>query len=438
MSKESPSTNTEPYDVIVVGAGICGVIFLKYARDQGLRCLALEKQDDVGGLWNWLPAWQDIQNRKEDFAINDVPLDGVKQPHIRQHVREWVQAYDLAPSIRLNHEVTSVSWTGDEWHVQTSQGTFLASYLIVASGVQNEPWTPEVERSPDIAESHSSALHRPEDLAGRRVTVVGGGTSAWDLLDQAIKHGASDIHWVHRSTKWCMPTGRSKQTARPNLRELAIIQTVAPSTEAVNTYLRGALKKRYDYFQLAPLEPAERFDIRKHQLIPSRSLMTRNLDAITRHRSEVRHMRGHEVTLENEERFETDVVLWGTGYRMNLAYLGLPEYSSIGTLDELRPRLGSLVRSTDYPRLFFLGMSLIDSTSSTPFFAAIEAKSIVAHIRGLCTIPKRNVPHPIVHWDLFEYFARFDHATYPVFWWRLKYALLAGWYGLFQNRSVSL
>ena len=149
-------------------------------------------------------------------------------------------------------------------------------------------------------------------------------------------------------------------------------------------------------------------------------------------------MRGHAVTLANEERFETDVVLWGTGYRMNLAYLGLPEYSPIRTLDELRPKLGSLVRSTDYPRLFFLGMSLIDSTSSTPFFAAIEAKSIVAHIRGLCTIPKRSMPHSIVHWELFKHFARFDHATYSRFWWRLKYALLAGWYGLFQNKRVSL
>src|SRR6056297_2973683 len=248
MSEGRTHANTEPYDAIVVGAGICGVIFLKYAREQGLRCLALEKQDEVGGLWNWLPAWQDIQNRKADFAINDVPLDGVKQPHICQHVREWVQAYDLAPCIRLNHEVTSASRSDGEWHVQTSQGTFRADYLVVASGVQNEPWVPRFERSTsDVIERHSSDLHRPEDLAGQRVTVVGGGTSAWDLLDQAIAHGASDIQWVHRSTKWCMPTGRSKQTARPNLRELALIQTVAPSTEAVNAYLRWALKKRYDY-----------------------------------------------------------------------------------------------------------------------------------------------------------------------------------------------
>lgn len=82
MREGTLPANTAPYDAIVIGAGISGIIFLKYAREQGLRCLALEKEDAVGGLWNWLPAWQDIQNRKQDFAINDVPLEGVKQPEV--------------------------------------------------------------------------------------------------------------------------------------------------------------------------------------------------------------------------------------------------------------------------------------------------------------------------------------------------------------------
>jgi cation diffusion facilitator CzcD-associated flavoprotein CzcO len=139
MNKRQVHNNSELYDAIIIGAGTCGIIFLKYAREQGLRCLILEKQDAVGGLWNWLPVWQDIQNRKNDFAINDVPLEGVKQPDVLKHVRAWVHEYDLAPDIRLQHEVTSVSWMDDEWRVQTNLGTFHAHYLIAASGVQNEP-----------------------------------------------------------------------------------------------------------------------------------------------------------------------------------------------------------------------------------------------------------------------------------------------------------
>ena len=64
----------EPYDAIIIGTGLCGIIFLAYARERGLRCIALEKQNDVGGLWNRLPSWQDLQNRRQDIALDGVPL----------------------------------------------------------------------------------------------------------------------------------------------------------------------------------------------------------------------------------------------------------------------------------------------------------------------------------------------------------------------------
>lgn len=437
MREQRRPETSEPYDAIVIGAGICGVVFLKYAREQGLRCIALEKQDDVGGLWKWLPAWQDIQNRKEDFAINDVPLGGPKQPDVLRFVHEWVERYDLAPFIELRCEVTSVSWEDEWWIVQTNRGPFRAKYLIAAAGVQNEPWIADVDRSrSDVAEMHSSRLFRPEKLSRQRVTVVGGGASGWDLLDLAIEHGARDTHWVYRHPRWFLPTAKTKQDAWPNLRELAIVQIARRSAPAVSAFLRWLLRIKYDSFQLGELGPKEPFDIRKHQLIPGRSLMIRNLDSISRHQSEVRRMEGREITLENGERFETDMLLWATGYRMSLEYLTLPEYSQIERLDELLPNLGSLVRSIDYPNLFFVGMSLTESTSATPFFAAIEAKSIVAHVLGRCEIPKKNIPHLIAYWSLFKHFARFDRANYPRLWWRVKYFLLALWYAALRRKTV--
>jgi hypothetical protein len=285
---------------------------------------------------------------------------------------------------------------------------------------------------------HSSSLRRPEDLAGQRVTVVGGGASAWDLLDLAIKNRAKEIHWVYRNIRWFTPTHRTKQTVWPNLRELSVLQTLTGSMESVNNFFRKPLLKRFSDFQLTEFVPPEPLDLRKHQLIPGRSPAIHYLDAISRHHTRIRQIRGHEIVLENEEHFETDSLLWGTGYRMNLDYLNLPEYSGIDTLGDLRPKLGSLIRSRDYPNLFFIGMSLIDSTGSTPFFAAIEAKSIVAHILGQCEIPKKNIPNRIVHWDLSKYFASFDHANYPRLWWRIKYFVLMWWYEVFQNQRVQI
>jgi hypothetical protein len=46
------------------------------------------------------------------------------------------------------------------------------------------------------------------------------------------------------------------------------------------------------------------------------------------------------VVLDNGERLGADVLLWGSGYRMSLSYLELPEYRTVATLDQLRARLG--------------------------------------------------------------------------------------------------
>ena len=83
------------FDIIIIGAGISGIVFLKYAKEYNFKCLVLEKQNDVGGLWNKLPYWQDIQNKKKDFTINNVPLNGVDQKNIKKFCESWVNKYLL-------------------------------------------------------------------------------------------------------------------------------------------------------------------------------------------------------------------------------------------------------------------------------------------------------------------------------------------------------
>lgn len=178
--------------------------------------------------------------------------------------------------------------------------------------------------------------------------------------------------------------------------------------------------------------------MRRKFIIPGRSLLIQNFESISRHKSEVREIQQKEIILSNGEQIETDILLWATGYRMNLQYLGLSEFDDINTLQELKPKLGSLVRSKEYPKLFFVGMSLIESTSSKPLFAAIESKSIVSHILGKCEIPLENSPHQINHWNLFSYYAKFDHANYPRIWWRIKYFILAWWYKIFPNETIKV
>ena len=226
------------YDAIIVGGGISGLVFLKYAMDKDLRCLVLEKEADVGGLWRDLPPWQDIQNKITDFTINDIPLEGATQPDIHRFIKNWVQKYKLESDIKTQSPVTSVSRASDAWKVRTPESSYIAHNLVIASGIQNTPFVPDVNRTDShVTERHSSELFDPKELKDRRVTVVGGGTSSWDLLDQALKQDAKEIHWVYRSIKWSLPTRSSKQKAWPNLREMALLQSVFRSIDGLNTFL---------------------------------------------------------------------------------------------------------------------------------------------------------------------------------------------------------
>ena len=69
----------EHFDLIIVGAGIGGILCLKYAKDAGLNAIALERASRVGGLWRDLPPRQDIEFRKEDWTLGNVPIEGEDQ-----------------------------------------------------------------------------------------------------------------------------------------------------------------------------------------------------------------------------------------------------------------------------------------------------------------------------------------------------------------------
>ena len=189
-------TDSNPFDVAIIGGGPGGIIALYYARQAGLKTILLEKQDAVGGLWAQLPAWQDIQNREEDWTLGDIPIAGVDQPSILANIQQWVHQFDLGPHIRLGTPAISASPSEDDgWAIETPAGEVRAKALISATGVHNRPIIPDVQRNrADVVEMHSSMLRDPACLSAKRVIVAGGGASAFDLIDLLhLEHGAARI-----------------------------------------------------------------------------------------------------------------------------------------------------------------------------------------------------------------------------------------------------
>jgi len=415
----------EPMDLIIIGGGIGGVVCLYYAKRAGLNALLLEKQGVVGGLWAKLPEWQDIQSPGKEWTLGDVPIEGEDQKSVLKNIQAWVEKFELAPWIRLSEPVERAEADEAGWTVSTTARTYRSRFLVSATGGHNRPVVPPIGRShAAIQEYHSSTLRDPSVITGRDVLVVGGGASAYDLLELCLKHHAHRIVWVYRKTRWMRPTQKPKNIAG-DTRALAKMQMLGNSAEKISRDITQDFRQRYEKFGLQEILPEEDFDLRRHQLIPGRREMIEHFREIEKHRGEVARIEGRSVHVSSGARTDVDLILWGTGYEMDLSYFASPVLSKIRRIDDLAKRCGSLFRSLDEPNLFFLAVLLDATGASMTWSYAHACRSIVSHICGKAHLDTAPVRGKLAHFELAVFLAERDPYSYPPDTWRSEYEKLA-------------
>ncbi len=412
------------FDVAIVGGGLAGVIALTYARRAGLAAVVLEKQGGVGGLWRDLPAWQDIQISAADWTLGDLPLQGTAQPEILANIKAWVERFDLADGIRLDTPVQRARATASGWALDTPQGTVNARHLVAATGGHNQPLVPAIERvASTLREFHSSALREPELLRGRDVVVVGGGASAFDLLELCFQRGARRVVWVYRGLHWFFPTNKPKHIAG-SVRGFARLQASGMTDAQQSAAIGADMRSRYEKFGITDILPAHEFDVRHDQLIPGRAGMLANFGAIERHCGSIKSISGRIVTLSDGHVIEADLLLWGTGYGVDLSYFESAQIASIKSLDALGARCSSIFRSLDAPNLYFPCIGL-DGIGSAPWAYSLLCRSIMSHIRGTAQLGNEVHGHKVNHFEIVNYLAPRDAGSYAPDTWRTFYRDIA-------------
>jgi cation diffusion facilitator CzcD-associated flavoprotein CzcO len=379
-------------DLAIIGGGLAGLIHLHYARRAGLQALVLERESGVGGLWRRLPAWQDLQVSLADFVVGDRALEGPMQPQVLAYVESWVERYGLADAIRVDSPVHRARHMGSCWELDTPSGIVRSRHLVAATGGHNKPMIPAVaRRNSTVREFHSSALRDPGTLKDRDVMVVGGGASAFDLLDLCLEQGARRIAWVYRDVRWFSPTRKTKAIAG-TVRPFAKLQADGLSAAEQSAAIESDLAGRYAKFGIQAIQPRRSLDVRHDQLIPGRARMLADFGALQRHPdTTVASIAGSEVTLANGTRLGADIILWGTGYETDLSYFEDARIASIRNVGELGARCACQFRSLDAPNLYFSSVGL-DGIGALSWSYALMARSIVSHIRGTARLDME--PHP--------------------------------------------
>ncbi len=221
-------TRSEPVDVLVVGAGITGIYQLYRAREEGFSALLLEAGDGVGGTWFWnrYPGARfDSESYSYGYLFSRELWDEWEwqehfagQPEIERYLNHVVDRFDLRRDMRFGATVTSAVWedTTATWTVTTADGsTYAARFLVGATGILSVPYFPDVPGRQEFrGEQHHTGLWPSAgvDLAGKRVAVIGTGSSGVQLVP-AIADEVASLTVYQRSPNWCTPLNNRPITA---------------------------------------------------------------------------------------------------------------------------------------------------------------------------------------------------------------------------------
>ncbi|WP_375788247.1 alpha/beta hydrolase fold domain-containing protein [Bradyrhizobium sp. Pha-3] len=221
-SDSTHSGTTQQVDVAVVGAGFAGLYLLHRLRKAGFSAVALEEGADVGGTWYWnrYPGARcDIQTIDYSYTF-DPELDQAwtwsekyaTQPEILRYLGFVADRYDLRRDIRFGTKVTQATWDDAtaRWQISTNNGANVSCrYYIMATGCLSSPKPPEIDGVKDFkGEIYFTGRwpHQGVDLKGKRVAVIGTGSSGIQSIP-LIAEQAAQLTVFQRTPNFALPAG---------------------------------------------------------------------------------------------------------------------------------------------------------------------------------------------------------------------------------------
>src|SRR5690606_11774138 len=122
------------------------------------------------------------------------------------YLEHCADKYHVRPRIRFNSEVTEAVFDGARWQVTASGVTEAFDVLVMAVGQLNRPKLPDIPGMDEFAGTsfHSARWDHSHDLTGRRVAVIGSGSSAAQLIPPVAER-AEHLTVFQRTPNWVIP-----------------------------------------------------------------------------------------------------------------------------------------------------------------------------------------------------------------------------------------
>ncbi|CBF78087.1 hypothetical protein AN8757.2 [Aspergillus nidulans FGSC A4] len=246
-----------PMRVVVIGSGISGIISSIRLRQRigKLDLCVYEKNADIGGTW--------LENRYPGCAC-DIPAHTYQATF--EPNKEWSTFYAAAPEIhkywkhvsakygcekyiKFKHRVVSATWDNDrsKWTLQVKNldsGEVIedqCDVVVSASGALNEWKWPSIPGLHDFKGKlmHSANWDESYDYSGKRVAVIGNGSSGIQIVPGMLPEVTHLDHYI-RGRTWLSPTFAREQVDKRS----AELENCSPEQIGATAFFTENMKRR--------------------------------------------------------------------------------------------------------------------------------------------------------------------------------------------------
>ncbi|MEU2303989.1 NAD(P)-binding domain-containing protein [Streptomyces misionensis] len=194
-------------EVVVTGAGQAGLSSAYHLRRSGFEperdFVVLDRSPAPGGAWQF--RWPSLTYGKV-HGMHSLPgmelTDADPARPSAEVIGEYFDRYERAFDLRVRRPVAVRAvreGDGGRLLVETSAGTWSTRALINATGTWDQPFLPRYPGQEGFRgrQLHTAQYAGPEEFAGQRVVVVGGGASGTQHLLELAPYAAATT-WVTR------------------------------------------------------------------------------------------------------------------------------------------------------------------------------------------------------------------------------------------------
>ncbi len=173
-------------DVVVVGGGQAGISTSFHLKNRQVSHVVLERDRPFS---SWVNRWDGFRTNTPNWMntlpmlpSRDYPSGDPSAFATREELLDYLGRCLAAvePPIQSGCEVRRVvQLESGNWHVETNEGILKAGSVVICNGAMSTPRLPDAqaEIDPGVVQIHSSEYRNPDQIASRRVLVVGSASS---------------------------------------------------------------------------------------------------------------------------------------------------------------------------------------------------------------------------------------------------------------------